>query len=555
MAGLNRTLTTSTDWTEWYFKITWTAKCLDVWDLCNPDAATPPVTLTKPTPPKVGDIESEVTEAEDLDDDEYTKFERRWDEYEDGKRAYEREHEKLGQINDLIFQSVARKNHIWIIDNDSVYEKLKALKKHLAPSERVEKLTVRLKYIRLSNIKIEDIDAWLAEWTTMLLEAEILKLPEMQDGLLAFLFISAITSISPQFANIERYRFGSLISGDKPLPDCMDLVILYTQDRQMHDAKNAYDACETMNQPAAAATLSGKNDGRDKGKKKCVCGLPHKMEKCYYLHESLRPAEWKSKEGTRKNIIKKLDGDKVLAQRIKTLQETVKGKTKKMEPRLGGKDGTIAEKKNDQEPEIFTTQFWLRTQSSPSAQSSNNTSFSQLNRNESSVTSALLISTETREAYAIRQNDADILATSWILDAVTKVHICNSTKGFAKTRDSLPGESVQTETGHHKIEAWGAATLKLNGDNGPITIDLLNIAYTPEFYTNCVSEHRLELKDVYYDGENSRLRHKDRTFAKMTEHDGLRFLVRDQPTVSFHCTGFVSYVNFSGLSMGTCSDP
>lgn len=170
-------LSPSTDWKEWYYIIQQAAKHLDVWELCNPGSANAPAgKLTKPGPP------TSSVELEDMTDEEYNKFEQKEKAYLIKEKAYEAQHNKLGQINNLIMLSLAPTNFVYIEDKDSVYEKLKALKDNLAPNDMARRMLVRTKYQTLYKIGNKDIDVWIEEWTNALKEVEALKLPEMVDG-------------------------------------------------------------------------------------------------------------------------------------------------------------------------------------------------------------------------------------------------------------------------------------------------------------------------------------------------------------------------------------
>lgn len=500
-------LTTSAEWREWYFIIQQAAKQLDVWELCDPDTSTVSAKLAKPTAPKVSDVRQGAIDLEDLDDDDYKKYQRRKEVYKDKQTEWKDQHNKLSQINNLILLTVASTNHVWIMDKDSAFEKLQSLKNKLAPTDMARKLLVRSKYLALSKIGSQDIDIWVDEWTHVLKEAEALKLPEMQDGQPTFLFLLAIKTASPEFSMFQRARLESLMIEGKALPDNFEIVTAYIQHRRINQALNVPDSQESTVQPAAFATLKGERDGRDR--KKCVCNFQHKLEDCYYLHESLRPTDWKPKPEVEKTIQDKIEGDKALAQRLKILCEKVKNESAK------DKGLNQASKKPEDRPKIFATQFLI-----------SNTCFPQLNQDKSDYQDQNSEQQSEAKAFATQQQSNNI-STSWILDTGAEIHICNSLERFVKTRDSQPGESIMTGLATSKICAWGTVTIQLNDEDGPFEIELTNTAYTPDFLVNCVSGDLLELKKVYYDGEHSRLRYKDSTFAKITKIGGLRFLVNN----------------------------
>jgi hypothetical protein len=98
-------------------------------------------------------------------------------------------------------------------------------------------------------------------------------------------------------------------------------------------------------------------------------------------------------------------------------------------------------------------------------------------------------------------------------DTASNTHVCNGTKQFTKTRDAGNDSFLSVGDTTTKIEAYSTVRLEVNSPNGTRTVDLLDTAYVPGFYTNLVSSARLSRKGVHIDTEQKHLHTKGNTIC------------------------------------------
>jgi hypothetical protein len=86
------------------------------------------------------------------------------EDYKKGMRKYRERIDALKNLDIFILISVDRFNLIYLRDQKTVHQKLSALKKRLAPTDRVRKLEVVRKYKDLQRAsKHQQMDQWLLD--------------------------------------------------------------------------------------------------------------------------------------------------------------------------------------------------------------------------------------------------------------------------------------------------------------------------------------------------------------------------------------------------------
>jgi hypothetical protein len=79
------------------------------------------------------------------------------------------------------------------------------------------------------------------------------------------------------------------------------------------------------------------------------------------------------------------------------------------------------------------------------------------------------------------------LLHSWILDPGADVNIANNLNDFTWQRPALLNDKLMPGNTYLKIQAWGSATITVNGPYGPTQLLLGGVAYIPSFFTSLVS--------------------------------------------------------------------
>jgi hypothetical protein len=72
----------------------------------------------------------------------------------------------------------------------------------------------------------------------------------------------------------------------------------------------------------------------------CVCGADHRWARCFYLIESIRPADWKEDEGIRKKIDERLASNPKLKKAVEEKISWMKWKAEKENTKADGTSTT-----------------------------------------------------------------------------------------------------------------------------------------------------------------------------------------------------------------------
>lgn len=97
---------------------------------------------------------------------------------------------------------------------------------------------------------------------------------------------------------------------------------------------------------------------------------------------------------------------------------------------------------------------------------------------------------------------------------------------FTKTRDAHPLDTLASGNGHTRIESYGTVRITLQLESGTTTIDLLEIAFVPEFLTNIVAYNKIKAKGVHMDSRRNRLKRDGTTFCLLPKSGG-HILIKD----------------------------
>ena len=101
----------------------------------------------------------------------------------------------------------------------------------------------------------------------------------------------------------------------------------------------------------------------------------------------------------------------------------------------------------------------------------------------------------------------------------TRTHPCN-------------GDTILSGLSTAKIECYSTIKITIQSDSGSSVINLINVAYVPDFLTNLVAYTKFEAKGVYINGRNYRLERNGETFCLLKKHGGHSLLEDNTATKS-----------------------
>ena len=150
---------------------------------------------------------------------------------------YERQQKALLGILDFIQNMVARNLLPYIHGLSTLYAILKALKKHLAPTDRRRRIELARDLYALKKApRGQSLDKWLLHWETTFAEAEKLNLADIQDHKALYDFIQATKSVDPAYASGYQIHVNTMIGEGGKIPTLYDAVERFRNNARLNRA-------------------------------------------------------------------------------------------------------------------------------------------------------------------------------------------------------------------------------------------------------------------------------------------------------------------------------
>ena len=456
-------LATSSDWAPWFSAVKDIAKEGDgtAWNHIDPDSTTPSKLPEDLPSPEFKEVNPEATTVIDLTDEQFKRWQFLCDQQEKKNNKARTTKKTIDKVAKFIRETVALNNYRFVDHCDTVQEKLRGLKQHLAPSDEARQQDVMDKYRSLRKIRTESVDTFLDRYEKAYVEAIKEKIPDVENEDHARNhFLHAIRDIDTPYSTSEQRNLKLMErTGQTGKPTIHTMI----EEFRHHRRYNYTDDKATTQ--AAFSTFKGQPQEKDQKNtySPCLCGELHRYAKCPYLVRQNRPQGWVADENIQKSIKQRLSNDAYLRDIIERARQYANQNAGKPH----------ANRSTDK-----------RAKSTPE--------------------------TNAESVVALAASLADYkLRNHWTYDCATDVHICNSTEGFTRTRSARPGEVVLTGTDTaHPVEAFGTVDIPVDSPRGPITLRLLDVAYIPGYLTNLICAGILRKKGVYLDMENDLLYQK-----------------------------------------------
>ena len=290
---INLILNQPSDWTQWFFIIQDTAKTNEVWQYIDPSLKKDKLPkLEPPSRPTPRDVLPTATSIAKLDPNQLITYNQLYSEYKDDLRIHQRQKQALNDISNYIVRTTSVA-YLPLIDGlDTVYERLQALKKALAPTTSGRKHDVLMQYTALKAYDTtQSIDKWLNSWRNVYKLAEQLDLPDVQGFRPHYDFVRAIKPISSSFAGALEVDLIRKERKEEEAPSIIDLIEEFKEHHRMQQASPT-----TTANSSAFATLQGNSNSNSDSNhnsnsqwQKCIYGLIHRYGDCYYIIEHKRP--------------------------------------------------------------------------------------------------------------------------------------------------------------------------------------------------------------------------------------------------------------------------
>jgi Reverse transcriptase (RNA-dependent DNA polymerase) len=477
----------SADWDEWILIINAMAKRGDVSEYVNLTAANEPAEPVRPAIPTFLMIEPDAASLGDLDETQQKELSMLREDFKEISRTYREKRDALKDIEQHILTTVDRQNILYLDGADTVYQKLVALKKRLAPTDRARTLEVTRRYRELlRGPRAQQQEAWLQQYERTYAEAVKTKLPEVQGDRPLHDFFDALRSTDMAYVSGREAVLADRIERKDVPPSVKDLLENYrnhlrtTKARMSASKGSSHTAFATLQGTPQENPESeqGPRQNRSPNPKKlsdCLCGESHRFKDCAYLIEELRGTGWAPNEEIKRQIDDKLSKIPKLRIAVEKAQKQVKEKAptmKKITP----------------------------------------------------------VGAFAVESFSYK------LKNCWTLDSGTDVHVCNDRARFKFERAATEQDVLVAGKTTYEIEAFGSVEITAKGPSGPVLIQLLNVALAPGFLTNLACLRRFTEKGVHWDTQKGRLHRNGQTFCytqSVDDHWVLEYGAPDAPESTY----------------------
>ena len=449
------------DWDEWLLIIKAMARRGGVTEFVDL-SADEPAEPTKPAIPTFSTVKRGAATLSDLNETQQKELSMLREDFKEISRTYREKRDALKDIEQHIMTTVDRQNILYLDGANTVYQKLAALRKRLAPTDRARRLDVARKYRELlRGPKAQQPEKWLQQYERVHAEAVKNELPDVQDDSAQHDFLDALRSTDMGYVSGREAVLADRIERNDAPPSVKDLIENYRNYLRTTTARNSSKGPSRT----AFATLQGtsqessENEHEQRQKKQnskskssdCLCGETHRFSDCPYLIEELREAAWVPNEEIKRQIDEKLSKIPKLRAAVEKAQKQAREKTPTTKVTPAG---------------AFAVDCF---------------------------------------SYKLKN--------CWTLDSGTDIHVCNDRTRFKFERTAAEEDVLMAGKTTYQIEAFGSVEITAKGPDGPVTILLLNVALAPGFLTNLVCLRRFTEKDVHWDTQNNRLHSNGKTFC------------------------------------------
>ncbi len=505
------TLKESDDWDEWFLIIEAMIKRENIQKYTNLIKIESAESIKSVTPTFFS-VRPDAAFSKNLTKDERRDLIIMREDHREKLRTYRERTEALKQLNVYILITVDRSNLLYLKEQNTIFRKLSALKKRLAPTNRIRKLEVVRKYRDLQRApKNQQLDHWLLNWEKVYSDASALNLSDVQRHRCLFDFLNSLRSIDMTFVTDKEAILNYELQQRKEPSFIRDLLKEFRNHLRITRAlikKSTHSAFATLqeNPPSDDSKDEDFKDSKtsknfknsSKNTKKCLCESNHSLRECLYIMISCRSSSWKPNPKIEKTVNEKMSETK---ETFKWLLDSIKKK-----------DAANMTKKSE-------TLETNKSETSDKTDSNSSSSYSTF------VASSIFAASSV---FAVETAPFE-LQNCWTLNCETDIHVCNDSHRFQQNRTAHPMNRLRAEKNIYSIENYDTMNIVTKESRDPVNIKLTNVALAPEFLTNLVCLSRLTSKGIHWDTEKSHLHTKNKTFCYTQPVGGHWVIERNAP--------------------------
>jgi hypothetical protein len=430
-------------------------------------------------------IKFDATNSTDLSIDEQRDLAIMRKDYKKKMRKYKKRIDALKNLNIFILTSVDRFNFIYLRNQKTIHQKLSALKKHLASTNRVRKLEMIRKYKDLQRaFKHQQMNQWLLNWEKIYAKTKRLNLFDVQNDRCAYDFLNSLRTMNLSFVFDKKTILNHEMNQSKLSTSIRNLLEEFRNHlqiaRTLITKRATHEAFATLQEKSSNEKTTDQKKSKKFSNRRienskienrsCLCDRKYLFKDCYYLIEKIRSTEWKSNEEIKKKINKIFESNSKLRVAVKYAKKKVR---KWLE-----KDKTI-ENFDDE-----STQTLRRV--------ALNVSFAKT-------------FVESKISYK--------LINCWTLNSEIDIHVCNDSERFQLNRMTDSENQLVVDKIVYDIESYETMNIVVREFDDSINIQLLNVALVLEFFINLICLIKMMKKEIHWNIEEKRLHRKELIFC------------------------------------------
>jgi DNA repair exonuclease SbcCD ATPase subunit len=226
-----------------------------------------------------------------LDQDKKQHLQTLKEEYAYDLKSYDRKIEALAELRTRIQSTITKANFLYTINCDHVWQIMRNLKDHYAPSDQARKQEVITDWLKAISRPSQgtDLEKWLQDLETAYDAGVKEQIPDITEFRPHYDFTKAIAAIDPIFTANQEDEFMKLEEQGQ-----VDSLPFKEIIRKFRKTKRIQANREQMEeaQHGAFASLQGMDSDDLPRNIKCICGRKHQYLECYYLIPSIQPKNW-----------------------------------------------------------------------------------------------------------------------------------------------------------------------------------------------------------------------------------------------------------------------
>jgi hypothetical protein len=286
-------LNTPDDWFTWLFICQDVANRHGLWQYINPDVARELLPeLAEATEPQLIDYNTGAIRLSDLTADDRESYRWECDRWERRRSEYRTQKKALANLNMDISKTIAVRHIHLIMDHETPYDRLVALKKFLCPTDATRRRELADKYnaLKIAPQAAKKVEQWLTDWVYITTQGKSIKLPETDGNRPQEDFLIACKALDQEYATcclreiIKHEARGTTIKISS-LETYVAEMTTYLRRTKAHSTGLAVSAAELgITKPTETTSASRGHRGSARPTPTRICGKEHWYTGCFILN-------------------------------------------------------------------------------------------------------------------------------------------------------------------------------------------------------------------------------------------------------------------------------